>query len=456
MSLPFLSSTNNNLIIQAVFSLSLTLIFSFTKIPSFFLHGLHTYIHPDDVTPTNPNSSGIKAAIRRPGDTTSGLKHRKKSNDKFEFDENKAQIFRLKLNHNHLQSRLYFDQFRGVFNFTIVACSSLLLHNFLPASKDSAGVLPNGTLIPILLGFLGFCRVLIIISRVSFERSASKRSEKQLSVLIACLATLIAFLIVLEVIPKWVFDLGFGSLDGYAKFCTAVFMGVLAGLLYVPATRFARAYWLGTDQIQCNLSMIYCGWFGRMLLYFSYLLTVFTSLLWINPFADLIVNKNIKNIKSRNIRYANHLTGNVGMSRSDFELFRLCCLLATGVLNMLSLQPNLQMFLNEAVLSWYQRLHASKVPDLDYSRAKVFLHNHYLCLAGIQFFSPPALVLFFLGLSQVDDSVLDPFPALCGLIPCSGLVKEMSLLMGWWVVLVLGVFVSVNLALYRQGILYVS
>ncbi|KAJ0542206.1 putative transmembrane protein 161A/B [Helianthus annuus] len=458
MSLPF-SSTNNNLIIHASSSLFLTLLFTFIKIPSFFLHGLHTYIHPDDVTPPNPNSSGIKAAIRRPSDTTtSGIKPRKKTHKKFEFDENKAQIFRLKLTHNHLQSRLYFDQFNGAFNFTIVACSSLLIHNFLPVSKDSSGVLPNGTLIPILLGFIGVVRVLIIIVKVSFERSASKRSEKQLSVLIGCLGTIIGFLIVLEVIPNWVFDFGskFESLDGYAKFCTAIFMGFLAGLLYVPAAKFARAYWLGTDQIRCNLSMIYCGWFGRILLYFSYLLTVFTSLLWINPFADLIVNKNIKNVKVKNVQYANRLTGNVGMSRSDFEFFRLCCLLATGVLNMISLRANLQMFLNEAVLSWYQRLHASKVPDLDYSRAKVFLHNHYLCLAGIQFFSPPALVLFFLGLSRINDNVLDHFPALCNLIPCSALVKEMSLFMGWWVVSVLGVLVSVNLALYRQGILYVS
>lgn len=458
MSLHLISS-NNNLIIHASLSLFLTLLFSFIKIPSFFLHGLHTYIHPDDVTTPNPNSSsnGIRAAIRRPGDTTSELKPRKKSKDKFEFDENKAQIFRLKLNHNHLQSRLYFDQFRGVFNFTIVACSCLLLHNFLPLSKDSSGVLPNGTLIPILLGFLGLVRVFVMIARVSFERSASKSSEKQLSLLIGCFGTLIAFFIVLEVIPNWVFDFGFQSLDGYGKFCTAILMGCLAGLLYVPATRTARAYWLGTDQIRCNLSMIYCGWFGRMLLYIGYLTAIFTSLLWINPFADLLINKNIGLKKgSQTIQDTNHVVGNVGMSRSDFEKFRLCCLLATGLLQMLTLRANLQMFLNEAVLSWYQRLHACKLPDLDYSRAKVFLHNHYLCLAALQFFSPPALVLLFLGLSQINDNVLDHFPALCNIIPCSALVKEMALFLAWWIVLLSGIFVSVNLALYRQGILYVS
>ena len=61
------------------------------------------------------------------------------------------------------------------------------------------------------------------------------------------------------------------------------------------------------------------------------------------------------------------------------------------------------MYMNEALLSWYRRLHVSKVPDLDYSRAKMFLHNRYLCLVVLQFLGPPVLVLLFLGLSHIDD-----------------------------------------------------
>nr|GEY81869.1 transmembrane protein 161B [Tanacetum cinerariifolium]GFB20823.1 transmembrane protein 161B [Tanacetum cinerariifolium] len=451
----FFTSTNYkyNLIIQTSISLILTLLFTLLNIPSFILNGLHTYIHPDDVTPSNPNSN-IKAAIRRPGETHGELKPRKKAKERFEFDENKAQIFRLKLNHNHLQSRLYFDQLKGVFSFTIVACVSLLVHTIIPRSSNvSIGVITNGTLIPILLGFLGFVRVLVSVTRVSMDSSGSKSSEMQLSVLVSFVGSLIAFLLVNEVFPNWVVDFEFGSLDGYAKICVSIFMGVLAGVLYVPAAKTARAYWLATDQIRCNLSMIYCGWLGRMLVYVTYLLTLFASLLWISPFADLLVNKNVG---VKKVGYTNRLVGDVGMSRSDFEVFRLYCLLATGVLQMLSLRANLQMFLNESVLSWYQRLHASKVPDLTYSRRKVFLHNHYLCLAGIQFFAPSALVLLFLGLSRIEDNVLDHFPALCNLLPGSALVKEMGVFMSWWVVFVSGVFVSTNLVLYRQGVLYVS
>lgn len=114
------------------------------------------------------------------------------------------------------------------------------------------------------------------------------------------------------------------------------------------------------------------------------------------------------------------------------------------------------MYLNEAVFSWYQRLHASKVPDLDFSRAKVFLHNHYLCLVVLQFFAPAILVLLFLGMSQIDDSSLEIFRWVCDLISCSAFVKEVNLFMAWWVVFVWGLCTSVSLLLYRHGILYVS
>ena len=146
----------------------------------------------------------------------------------------------------------------------------------------------------------------------------------------------------------------------------------------------------------------------------------------------------------------------MGMSKSDFDKFRIWCLLASGLLQIVTLRANLQMYLNEAVLSWYQRLHASKVPDLDFSRAKVFLHNHYLCLVVLQFFGPPALVLIFLGFSQIDDKLLTNFQPVCSLLPCSALVKEIALFMAWWITFVWAIFTSASLVLYRRGILYVS
>ncbi|CAJ1911628.1 unnamed protein product [Sphenostylis stenocarpa] len=48
----------------------------------------------------------------------------------------------------------------------------------------------------------------------------------------------------------------------------------------------------------------------------------------------------------------------------------------SGIGNALSqimaLRPNLQMYVTEALLSWCQRLHVGKVPDLDYSKERCF------------------------------------------------------------------------------------
>ncbi|KAL7183840.1 hypothetical protein ACSBR2_026089 [Camellia fascicularis] len=449
----------NNLILQSTLVLFLTLSLSFLKIPILFLQGLHTYIHPDDVNPSAAPNGGVRAAIRRPGTSDhQELKPRKRSKEKFEFDENKAQIFRLKLTDGHLQTRLYFNQFRSAFNSTVIALSCFVLHNSLSVLEGSGIIVNGGTIVPILLGLASVCRVFISITRVSFEKSASKRSEKQLSVVLGFLGFLLGFVIVIELVPNWVLDFGFGSFDGFGKFLIATFMGCIAGSLYMPAGRCARAFWLGTDQIRCNLSIINCGWIARTLLYANFLLIIFTSLLWINPFANLLVNNHVDDKKggAHLIGNADELVGNLGMSQSDFEKFRFWCLLVSGLLQIATLRPNLQMYLNEAVLSWYQRLHGGKVPDLDFSRAKVFLHNHYLCLVVLQFFAPPALVLLFLGFSQIDDNLLKNFQPVCSSFPCSALVKQVTLFMAWWINFVWAIFISASLVLYRRGVLYVS
>ncbi|XP_065870004.1 uncharacterized protein [Euphorbia lathyris] len=455
--------TYKNLIFQISLSFFLTLLLVFLKVPIFFLLGIHTYIHPDNL----PQQNGVKAAIRRPStsDSASGqdkssndLKRRNKSKDKFEFDENNAQIFRLRLDDNHLQSRLYFDVYWYSFIYSFVAISCLLLYKYLDV-VDKDGILAKGSVFPLILGFGSLCKLLVSLARVSFEKSASKRSEKQLSVLIGVLGFFFGLMICSGVAHS-VFDFDFGSIDGYGGVSIALLMGFLAGFLYMPAGKNARSFWLGTDQLRSNLAMISCGWLGRMILYANNLLLLFTALLWINPLTDILINKSANDRtysnSSNSIEDAQKLVVNAGFTRTDFTKLRLCCLLLSGVVQIVAVRPNLQMYLNEALLCWYQRLHASKIPDLEFSRAKVFLHNHYLCLVVLQFFAPPSLVLLFLGLSQVDGISFEKFQFFPTLLPFTAFTREMSLFLAWWVIFLWAVFTSTSLFLYRRGILYVS
>lgn len=459
-----------NLFFQILLSISLSLLLHFFSLPSIFLSGLNTYIHPDDVNPSKPQS-GPKVAIRRPSDTNSDqglngfqslssktaseLRNRKKPKEKFEFDESKAQIFRLKLGDAHIHSRLYYDSYRGCFNAFVVSCSCFLLQKYLNADHGS-GILRNGSLVPIVIGVLGLFRVLISLFRVSIERSGFRRSERQLGLGLGCLGFIFVLVICLGVYP-WILDFEFSSVDGYGRLFMAVLAGFITGFLYLAAGKNARAFWLGTDQIRCNLPIISCGWFAQMIFHANYLMLAFVSLLWIKPFAEILQNKNIG--VSRRGQAGGHrekLVGNMGMAEADFVKFRLWCLLISGVLQVLALRPNVQTYLNEAVLSWYQRLHSSMVPDLDYSRAKVFLHNHFLCLATIQLLAPAVLVLLSLGLSEVGGGLFENFQVACVMLPCSAFVKEVALFLAWWVAFVWFVFTSAYLAFYRRGILYVS
>ncbi|XP_022714743.1 uncharacterized protein LOC111274388 [Durio zibethinus] len=175
--------------------------------------GLHTYIHPENVGHCNNASSGVRTAIRRLSGSDSGpgldgyqslssrnnaelkkrskskdifefdennaqifglklddgyqslssrnnaeLKKRSKSKDMFEFDENNAQIFRLKLDEGPLQTRLFFNGYHNSFVFSFVGISCLLLWKYLGESKGS-GVLANGNLIPVIFGFIGLTKV---------------------------------------------------------------------------------------------------------------------------------------------------------------------------------------------------------------------------------------------------------------------------------------------------------
>ncbi|KAJ4829315.1 hypothetical protein Tsubulata_042818 [Turnera subulata] len=430
-----LFETYKNLLLQTSLSVSLALLLTFLKLPVFFLRGLHTYIHPENVGQQN----GVKAAIRRPNSSDSApvsnadLRRRHKPKDKFEFDESNAQIFRLKLDEAHLQTRLYFNDYWYSFLYSSLALSCFLLYKYLgvEAASDGAGagiLASSGSVVlPFVFGLASFCKLLVSLARVSFEKSASKRSEKQLALLVGLWGFGFG-LMICSGIGHSVFSFDLASVDGFGKFFVALLMGCFAGFLYMPAGKNARSFWLGTDQLRSNLSMIYCGWFGRMILYASYLFSSFTVLLWISPLTEILLFKGIDNNNrgthstiSGN-RDADKLAGNLGFTRTDFDKLRFWCLFLSGILQILALRPNLQMFLNEALLSWYQRLHASKVPDLDFSRAKVFLHNHYMCLVVLQFLAPPVLVLLFLGFSQIDgDSFRNIF---CGLIPCSAFTRE--------------------------------
>ena len=86
---------------------------------------------------------------------------------------------------------------------------------------------------------------------IFFEKSASMRSEKQLSAIIGVLVYLFGFLICSGVLSS-VLDFDFGSIDGCGKFSLAVLIGCIVGFLYMLAGKNARSFWLGRTILYVN------------------------------------------------------------------------------------------------------------------------------------------------------------------------------------------------------------
>jgi hypothetical protein len=86
----------------------------------------------------------------------------------------------------------------------------------------------------------------------------------------------------------------------------------------------------------------------------------------------------------------------------------------------------------------------------------MFLHNHHLCTAATQFFAPPALVLLFLGLSQLKGNLFEGAVFFQNFIDLSDTVKDMALFMAWWVMFAWSVLTMAILACYRFRLLLIS
>nr|XP_048335157.1 uncharacterized protein LOC112490692 [Ziziphus jujuba var. spinosa] len=230
--------------------------------------------------------------------------------------------------------------------------SSLLLQKYLNGRSEESGSLANSGFIPILLRFVGVFKFLTLLAKVSFEKSASRRSEKQLSVLFGAMAAIAGNMVCFLISPS-VLDFNFGKLDGFGRSSIAVLMGCLVGFLFMPATKSAKVFWLGTDQSRSNLAMISCGWFTRLILYANYLVILFTAILWIKPLSEMLVNKNTGDGKDvhlvNKVGHLERLFGSVGIVPSNFAKFRIWSLLLLGFLQLVALRPNLQMYWNKAL-----------------------------------------------------------------------------------------------------------
>jgi hypothetical protein len=368
-------------LLHAAAALVLATAAHFLHLPSFLLYAVHTYIHPDAVPSTTP-----RAVLRPPGSNSGPAPSSKKKGaaDASPLDTGSAQLYRLSLSHSTLASRPHFSAYHLALLLPLAILPPALL---LP---PRSAVVPLAPLVPAAYLFVALLRHMVL---------PSPRPAQLAAVL--------------------------GSLLVATLLSSSPFAGTLASLAALPALRFARAFWLGTDQPRTGLAVLASSAPARLLLHLAVLVSSATAIL--------------------------QCCGYLGGTEHEVRL-----LAAAAGLQLLAARPAVQMYLNEAVFCWYQRLHVSRTPDTEYGRAKVFLHNHHLCEVATQLVAPPLLVLSLLALWWVQEK--DFFEGLEGLdwlVGWSIAMKEAALLAARWVVAVWSAATVVSLVAYKRGWLFV-
>uniref|UniRef100_A0A0D9WLB6 Uncharacterized protein n=1 Tax=Leersia perrieri TaxID=77586 RepID=A0A0D9WLB6_9ORYZ len=365
----------------AAASLTLAAIAHLLHLPSLLLFSLHTYIHPDSVPSSTP-----RAVLRPPNS-----KHSRNGNgaaaaqSPFDDGSNSAQLYRLRLSHSALSTR---PQFAG-FHLSILIPIALLPPALLIPSSAASPLAP--------LPAVAFLFVSLLPSPRAGAGAAAQFAGAMGALLVATVMS------------------------------SSPFAGAVASLAAVPATRFARAFWLGTDQPRSGLAVLASSAPARLVLYLSVIVSSAASI----------------------VRFC-------GLGLLDAPEMEVRVLAVAAGLQILASRAAVQMYLNEAVFCWYQRLHVSRSPDTEYGRAKVFLHNHHLCAVATQLVAPPLLVLSLLALWRVQGKeYFEGVEELDWLVGWSVAMKEAALLAARWIVAVWSSVTVGTLVFYKRGWLFV-
>lgn len=430
-------------------------------------------------------------------------KRKERNKDRFTWEEGNSQIFRLSLSHSHLVRQLYYPEYDEVVVYTVVGVANLLAYQCISYVSGSHLVVDkqmrNYDIIPFLMGLFAVYKIVRLLARVGWQSSTSTMSELTLSFVVGFIGFVLA-LYVLIFAPTSVLDFGFEDLFSHAdrmlspshefdlrqqigfrlvspmlaKILIASCAGLLSGILMTPAHRSVRSFWLGTDQLQWNIPVVKWGAIARLLLHLNAILPLFASLLWIKPMGELFIASKTSQQSGIPVHGGAYDTeGKVagaqfwgklllpapsddwaqdfGVSRELFTKAQFWGLLVAGLLQLCLFRVNVQTYLNEAIIIWYESLHRSKVMNLELTRAKLLLNNYFLCRVAVQFFVPGMLVSLLLGMSRVWGNV--PISMLAETSSSFLFLRVTALFMAWWVTFSWSIVTCVTLALYRTGFL---
>ncbi|EFJ28847.1 hypothetical protein SELMODRAFT_440915 [Selaginella moellendorffii] len=434
------------------------------KIAAISLFGSHAYLLPDDPADGNPGS-------RAGSDDNRKSSRKKNSREKFVWNEGGSEILRVTIGDSYLENTRYYPEYDRAVLYAALPVSLLVAREFF--SFQSSGSENGGSsssnssdgFIPVIATTFCVLKLLHTLSKVSWDKHSSRNSEWVLSCGVGLLGFILAS-IFLFVVPSEIIDFRLEQAVAGAgidkRSFTAIRLAIafgaawLTGLFLGPVLKYVRSFWIGTNQLGCDISVIKTSVWSQFLLNLGIVLPVVSTLLWLKPMADLFIRLPEKNSidhgstgwqwQRRSLFEGKDWAGSVGFSPETFQDLKFVGMILTGVIQLLLLRINVQAYLNLGVLAWYESLHGSKTPDAAALKHKILVVNHFMCRVAIQNLVPAVLLILFAGLSR-SPSPSSNSPG------GFGFVAQAAQFFAWWTLLSWSLLTSTVLAMFRFGML---
>eukprot|EP00249_Psilotum_nudum_P022417 c28508_g1_i2 orf=401-2488(-) len=240
-------------------------------------------------------------------------KKKRKDGDKesFDSDQGSSQLLRFSLSDSQLRGKQHFQEYNEATIFSAFGIASLITRELLisisaPDTLKSSGgfrFFGSNDLIPIIMASFAVFKISRLSGKVSWDRNSLQRIEMLWSCSVG-VGGFLGALAVLNLFSTTFIDFEFGKtpnmptqLEGsleqkilpVSRLMIAVVAGLLSGILVGPARKGVRVFWLGTDQLDWNISVIKWGSVIHILLYLNVLMPLLTSMLWIKPMSEIFI-----------------------------------------------------------------------------------------------------------------------------------------------------------------------
>eukprot|EP00242_Pyramimonas_sp_CCMP2087_P002227 CAMPEP_0198230466 /NCGR_PEP_ID=MMETSP1445-20131203/114678_1 /TAXON_ID=36898 /ORGANISM="Pyramimonas sp., Strain CCMP2087" /LENGTH=435 /DNA_ID=CAMNT_0043911009 /DNA_START=177 /DNA_END=1484 /DNA_ORIENTATION=- len=211
--------------------------------------------------------------------------------------------------------------------------------------------------------------------------------------------------------------------------------GILGGVAVAPAVRAVRCYMLATSPPDWAEGQLTKSFMTKASFHLNMVVPLAVVVLWVRPLVEQPLE----------------------LSAELMVYLRAGATMLAGGLMLAMLRPQVQSFLDNGMVVWYENLHGTtttsnqeKEKQAQYVRMHLELNNTMLCKAALQMFAPGVILVSFAALIWQKGVMTNELPADTAFLPAI-LFKSVFSFLAWWLCCMWTLASYTTLGMFRYG-----